>query len=95
MKLFIFFILMYLGHKQVYSQSFKSGIRVEIDGYLINFNGEIIFQPTEDSLTNFWNSLDNRSFSIWCNDFSNFRCEAIDSIGTLVEAKYKIVQTEP
>lgn len=78
-----FIFLMFLFSKGE-SQSYNTGIPVKMDGYLINLNGEILFQPCEDSSINFWESLDNRSFSIWCNQFIDQYCDAIRNIGDSV-----------
>lgn len=57
------------------------GILVKMDGYIINLGGEIIFQPCEDSTINVWKAMDKKSFGIWCNQFVDQYCEAIENIG--------------
>ena len=49
-------------------------------GYVINMGGLNIFQPCEDSTINFLESLDNRSFNLWC-DRNDLYFNAIEKIG--------------
>jgi len=62
------------------SQSYSSGLTVQMNGYLLNTGGEILFQPSEDSTKSVWESLDNTSFSLWYFRETLY-LEAISNIG--------------
>lgn len=86
------FLVLFLGlFINVLSQNLNTGIPVKMDGYIIILDNEILFQPCEDSLMNFWESLDNRSFSIQCGEFVDQACEAINNIGDSVNLQRCLV----
>ena len=75
----IFFLLIFCGSICQISPN-NTGITVSMKGYVINMGGLNIFQPCEDSTINFLESLDNRSFNLWC-DRNDLYFNAIEKIG--------------
>jgi len=61
-----------------------------MEGYIINLGSEILFQPCESDTIGFWQSLDNRSFSIWCNQINDQYCEAINNLGDSAKVRLLI-----
>lgn len=80
---FLFTLLFYEG----FSQTYSSGITMNINGYIVNLGGKIFFQPCEDSTKNIWQCLDNRSFSLgYFREDLYF--EAIENIGDSLLISY-------
>lgn len=85
-------ILSFLFTQTALGQKHNDGLVVRMDGYLINLDGEVIFQPCEDSSVNFWQSLDGRSFGIWCNQITGEQyCEATERLGDSLNVNYQFV----
>lgn len=70
-----------------FSQTYRSGFVVNMNGYIVNLGGKIFFQPCEDSTKNIWQCLDNRSFSLWYFR-EDLYFEAIENIGDSVLVSY-------
>ncbi|HEY9261032.1 hypothetical protein [Chitinophaga sp.] len=66
----------------------NTGIVMKINGYMINLDGQMLFQPCEDTALSIWESFDNSSFGIWCNQITNRYCESMEGIGDSVSVKY-------
>jgi hypothetical protein len=83
----LFIILLILPCYEAASQEYGSGIDVSMDGYVINLGGKIFFQPCEDSTKDIWQSLDNRSFSLWYFR-EDLYLESIENIGDSVTVRF-------
>jgi hypothetical protein len=70
-----------------FSQQYNSGIKSGMNGFIINLGGKFYFQPCEDSTKTLWESLDNRSFSLWYFR-ENLYLEAIENIGDSMLINY-------
>jgi hypothetical protein len=71
-----------------YSQAENKSIVLKIDGYMIDFSGQIVFQPCEDDSIGFWESLDGTSFNIWCNQITDRYCESFEGLGNTTWVVY-------
>ena len=83
----LFILLAMMSFVSLKAQQFSTSMPVKINGYIIALDGAILFQPADSTVT-LWESLDNRSFAIWCNPFDDFYCEAIAGIGKEVTISY-------
>jgi hypothetical protein len=94
MKYFTFSLISFcLLVKIALGQKSNDGLIVRMDGFLINLDGQVLFQPCEDSSLGFWQSLDSRSFSLWCNQISgDHYCDATKRLGDSLSVRYKFVE---
>ncbi len=92
MKYILLFLLtFFLLAQKTFGQKSNDGLVVKTDGYLINLDGDVIFQPCEDSTLTVWQSLDNRSFGVWCNQIHDNYCDAFERCGDSLNVTYKFV----
>lgn len=84
----VVFIISLLFARIGHTQDSNRALVVRMDGFIIDFGGEIIFQPCEDTSADIFGSFDRRSFSIWCNQFTSKHCESIAGLGDSMLVKY-------
>lgn len=88
-KLLTFFVIYFLSNLNIaFSQTFPAneGLTVTLNGYIINMGGLKIFQPCEDSSVIFLNSIDSKTFNLWC-DRNDLYMDAIDKVGDSILVK--------
>ena len=88
-KTYILFLLLLFSTMTSFSQGGNECLTVSIKGYMIDAGGKKLFQQCEDSTTNFLKSIDNTSFSIWCNQIQDNYCESVDSLGETLEVNVR------
>ena len=71
-----------------YSQKENGSMILKIDGYMIDFSGQMIFQPCDSDTTDLFESLDGTSFNIWCNQITDRLCESFDGLGDTIWVDY-------
>lgn len=81
---FIFFTFIF---QYSFCQNSTNGIDVTMNGYIINLGGKIFFQPCENRKIDFWESLDNTSFSLWYFR-EDLYLESIQNIGDSLLIKW-------
>lgn len=84
----LFSLILMLCTTVGYSQTENKSIVLKIDGYMIDFSGQMIFQPCDESTTGLFESLDGTSFNIWCNQITDRYCESFEGLGDTTWVDY-------